>query len=194
MKNQRSAGYTLIEIIIVLTIIAIIMPAVFTILYSILLQQAKISELVETKRQGDYVMQFMKEKIGQDARSIEEMSGGLPLGFGSQTAVCNIPGSTFSNPSGNDFTFRDNQGNTFQFYGSANSTLSYIQTAPTFINTTLHNNTVTISNFQIACIKKALYADAMIAFSYTVTFNRQNPDPQLGTTELRYQTKIKLRQ
>lgn len=193
-KYLSNSAYTLVETIIVLTIVAIIMPAVFSILYSILLQQAKISELVETKRQGDYIMQFMKEKIARDASAIEEMPGGIPLAFGIRSARCNVPGSSYSNPAGNDFTFSDSQGNYFQFYGSGNKNLSYIQGSPTFINTTLHNNSVIISDFQISCIKKATYSDPMVAFSFTATFNRQNPDDQLGITQLRYQSKVKLRQ
>jgi len=63
LDKTRNSAFTLVEIIIVLAIIGVLLPIVFSILFTITRQQTKIYRLSEAKQQGDFVMAFMKSQI-----------------------------------------------------------------------------------------------------------------------------------
>ncbi len=176
---KKNKGYTLIEVLIVITILGIIMPAVFSILFAILQQQAKISEITEVKRQGDYALQYMKEKISREADGVIDNTGLLTL--------CDNPVQDTSATAGADFIFQGTSD--FNFYTNA-GILMFNQG---LLTTPLTASPIVISDFQIACIKKSTYASPIIMFSFRVTFNRASQDVQLGTTELLYQSRVRLR-
>ncbi|MBP9691408.1 type II secretion system protein [Candidatus Woesebacteria bacterium] len=185
---KTSKGYTLIEVLIVITILGIIMPAVFSILFAILQQQAKISEITEVKRQGDSVLQFMKEKISREATSVlgdNDLSDGVP-----PYEVCDklIPEFT-STEEGQDFYFSDGAAN-FSFYTNDEGLLMFNQDP---LTTPLTASPIVISDFKIGCRKKSTYSSPVVAFSFKAVFNRPSQDLQLGTTELFYQSRVRLR-
>lgn len=193
MNITKKSGYTLVEMMIVIALIALLMPAVFSILYVIMQQQVKIYELTETKRQGDYVMQLMKEKIMRDAVSLRRDDDGIFANVAVITNICNNTGTSFTSASnGQDFVFLNDLNNPFQYVQSGN-TIRFREIDTPNVDAALSSNRVIISNFQITCAVKSTYTDPVVSFSYTATFNRTVPNPQLGTTQLRYQTKIKLR-
>lgn len=193
MMNKRKKGYTIIEMMLVIGLIALLMPAVFSILYVIMQQQVKIYELTETKRQGDYVMQLMKEKIMRDAVSLRRDDDGIFTNIAVFTNICNSTGSNFTSVNnGVDFVFLNDLNNPFQYVLSGN-TLRYREIGAPNVDAALNSNRVIITNFQINCAVKATYTDPVVSFSYTAQYNRAVPNPQLGTTQLQYQTKVKLR-
>lgn len=193
MNTLKKSGYTLIEMMLVIALIALLMPAVFSILYVIMQQQVKIYEITETKRQGDYVMQLMKEKIMRDAASLRRDDDGIFTNVAVISNICNSTGTSFTSASnGQDFVFLNDQNNPFQYVQTGN-TIRFREIGTPNIDAALNNNRVTITNFQITCAVKSTYTDPVVSFSYTATFNRAIPNPQLGTTQLRYQTKVKLR-
>jgi prepilin-type N-terminal cleavage/methylation domain-containing protein len=63
-------GYSLVEVLIVITLIGIILPGVFSIVTVILRQQLVIYELSTIKREGDAVSYLIKDKITRDATGI----------------------------------------------------------------------------------------------------------------------------
>ncbi|QQS43578.1 type II secretion system protein [Candidatus Roizmanbacteria bacterium] len=193
MQQIKKKGYTLIEMMLVIALVALLMPAVFSILYVIMQQQVKIYELTETKRQGDYVMQLMKEKIMRDAVSLRRDDDGIFANVAVITNICNNTGTSFTSASnGQDFVFLNDLNNPFQYVQSGN-TIRFREIGTPNVDAALSSNRVIISNFQITCAVKSTYTDPVVSFSYTATFNRAVPNPQLGTTQLQYQTKIKLR-
>ena len=195
MHYKKKAGYTLVEMMLVIALIALLMPAVFSILYVIMQQQVKIYELTETKRQGDYVMQLMKEKIMRDAISLRRDDDGLFSAIAVISNICNTSGSSFTSSTaqrGLDFVFVQENGDQFQYVQSGNS-IFFRATGSSTINAALNNSRVNITNFQINCAVKSTYTDPVVSFSYTAQYNRAVPNPQLGTTQLQYQSKVKLR-
>lgn len=188
--KKTNRGYTLIEVLIVITILGIIMPAVFSILYVILQQQAKIAEMTEVKRQGDYVMQFMKEKITREASGVRNDPDGLS-GADAGSNVCNTTTtSSLNSVNGDEFVLIGKPPNLdFQFTNDG-SQVFFDQNG---IQTALNDTRVTINNFNMSCSWRSLYTPPMIGFSYEVTFNRANPDAELGITKMYYQSKFMLR-
>lgn len=190
----KKHGYTLVEMLIVLSILTIVMPAVFTIIYTLLNQQVKIYRLVETKRQGDRIMSFMKEKIVREGVAIKNGAGLL--------RCATYTASPENTTNGNDFIFMKTanpSGPTFNFY-LTNSTF-FVQDSGGLPTTSLHDNKVRVSNFQIECFRRNSIASLsqpnqnviLVGFTYTVEFIDNSPTQAEGVTSLQYQTKVRLR-
>ncbi len=197
MKTQlrnTTKGYSLIEMLIVLSILSIILPVVFSIIYVLLNQQIKIYRLIETKRQGDRVLSFMKEKILREAVMLEDSAG---------TARCQTyTGVPETTTDGQDFIFKkstDAASSTFNFY--VNNNALFIADSDGMATSSIHNTKVRISNFQIECYRRNSSLSAtdpsrnivMIGLRYTVEFIDNTPTTAEGTTSLSYMSKIRLR-
>lgn len=195
MKNRkRNKGYTIIEMLIVLTLLSIIMPAVFSIIYTLLNQQMKIYRIIETKRQGDRIMSFMKEKITREGMGIKTAAGTL--------RCSNYTATPETTTNGNDFLFMkttDPAGPSFNFY-LVNSTF-FVQDTGGLPSISLHDSKVRVTNFQIECFRRNASTSPSqpnknvitIGFEYTVEFVDNSPTQAEGATSLQYQTKIRLR-
>lgn len=193
-KRSTKRGYTLVEMLIVLSIISVIFPVVFSILYILLNQQVKLYRIIETKRQGDRIMSFMKEKISREAVVIKNAAG---------TPRCDLyTGIPETTADGNDFIFRkstDPLAPSFNFYVTTSTLLT--QDSAGLPSTSLHDNRVRITNFQIECFRRNNTISPaqpnkhviMVGFSYTVEFIDNTPTQAEGTTSLQYHTKIRLR-
>ncbi len=192
--NLLRQGFTLIELLIVLSIISIIIPIVFSIIYILLNQQVQIYRIVETKRQGDRIMSFMKEKITREALSISDSSG---------TPRCaTFSGNPENTTNGDEFLFLKNDTlppETFNFVVTNNTLIA--KDSVSMINTSLHDSKIRVSDFEIECFKRSNVADPMqlnrnvvlVGFSYTVTFVDSTPSDAEGDTTLQYHTKIRIR-
>lgn len=192
--KHTSRGYTIIEMLIVITLLTIIMPAVFSIIYTLLSHQMKMYRIIETKRQGDRIMSFMKEKIIREAMGIKRANNTIRCG--SYTAT---PETTTN---GNDFLFMkstDPNGDSFNFY-LVNSTF-FVQDTSGLAATSLHDTKVRVTNFQIECFRRNSSVSpsqpnkniVTVGFTYTVEYIDNSPTQSEGTTSLQYQTKIRLR-
>lgn len=193
MKQQKS-GFTLIEIIVVMAVMSILLPTVFSVMFIIMQQQLAAHKLSETKQQGDLIMNYMKQTITQDAVGIASTSG---------FAQCSAPGTSHSDslgefnftlddsPTPDMFSFRVNAGGiAFEEYRYS-ALLGMYQTA-TSVNLN-DSGTVKITNFLIECRKREDFSFPVVSFSYDVEFVDTTPTAQEGVVTLHYQTKIKLR-
>lgn len=184
IKKSGSTGYTLIEMLIVIAIIGIILPTVFSIVYVIVNQQFKVFRIIETKRQGDYTLTFIKEKILREAISVQDAAG---------NPHCLEPGIEHSSAGGNDFVFVTTSG-TYQFTSVSSGNVTYLQ----FIENSnspvaLTTNKVTISDFNISCEKRNSITKPIIDINFNVSFSDASPTVQEGIVSLPYKTKLKLR-
>ncbi|MFA9288589.1 MAG: prepilin-type N-terminal cleavage/methylation domain-containing protein [Weeksellaceae bacterium] len=183
-RKSKKTGFTLIEILIVIGIIGVIIPTLFTIIFIILQQQARIYRLVETKRQGDYMLTFIKEKITREA-------GGIVNELGE--TQCNVTGDQHvSSNSGDQFTFttKNDASETFDFTTN-NSILTYSEN--TGLTTNMHNANVQIDGIAFSCIKRTAFSQPLITVNFNVTFYDPTPTDREGTVELPYQSKFLLR-
>jgi len=195
---KRKKGFSLLEIIVVLGVLALLLPTVFGVVYIIMQQQLRIYRLTETKKQGDLIMSYIKESISRSAVGIVNDSG---------VAQCVTPGITYSNSIG-EFNLTMDDSSTpdmFSFQQNAGQLLFIQQTYMPLlavysdISISLNDSVrVQIENFVIECQKRS--ADLVhvnffpvVGFEFDATFVDATPTAQEGVVSLHYQTKVKLR-
>lgn len=175
--------------IMVILIIAIILPTIFSILYVILQQQLKVSRIIKTKQQGDVILSFIKEKVTRNAVSIKDSSSNVK---------CANVNDSYSSTSGSDFIFVDNSSPSSDFNISLSSgILSYtgrLQTGAGIVTVGLHDSSVGISNFAISCYKKNGNSKALVSITYNISPNDNAfASFSQGQITLPYQTVILMR-
>lgn len=181
----NKSGFTLIEVLMVLGVIAVVIPSIMSISYVILSEQLRIYRLTETKRQGDYIMNVMKEKIARDADTLYNNNTALN--------VCVDAGDSFSSPKGTTFDFIDEDGSTFSFREVANNMVITDLTVLPTITSNLNDARVSIRNLTVECSRKTFFTRPLVGFAFDATFVDATPTVREGTIILHYQTKVKLR-
>lgn len=176
-------GYTMIEMMVVIIIVGIVLPLVFSILYTIIQQQLKINRIVEVKKQGDYVLAFMKNKIESDAIRIS-----------SSTALadekCTTTSPTYSSANGS-FYFMNKLNQAF-IYDASSGQLIQTNTA-TNLQTSLTTGKVVVKNLTFKCIKRSTLGSPLVQISFTVEYNNTTPNPRPEEIAiLSYKTKLRL--
>lgn len=173
----KKRGFTMIEMLIVISMFIVLLPTIFAILSTILRQQLRLYRIVEAKRQGDAALAFMKERISREGYAVQDTFGNI---------YCDQAGEQYTTSDGTRFRFLLGSGNTLYFFRERASVLEYV-TAPPTISTSLTANTVQISNFQISCYRRSLNSPPIIQISYTVLAT-----DNISTISLPYKTKVRL--
>lgn len=184
MKNNLQSaqkGYTLIEMLVVITIVGIILPVVLTILTIIIQQQLKIYRLIEVKKQGDFTLSFIKNKIETEAVKIS--TDGTIVGeicTNTQSFQPAVPLLYFLNKNNEAFSFNTSNGE-LRVAGVSG------------INTSLTTNKVIIRNLSFSCYKAGNLGTPLVQVSYTIEYKNAsaNAKPE-ETALLDYKTKIRL--
>lgn len=171
-------GFTLIEAIVVIAVIGMIIPAIFSIIFAILQQELKIYQLSEVKRQGDYALSVMESTIKNYAISVNDSpTGGNEL--------CANTGE-----SGTADYFRDENANWFRFSVNSNK----IASSSSIVNATadITKSNVQVTDFVLTCSKPNGAAPALINMEFTVSAGSTSTR-QEEKASITYRTKIKLR-
>lgn len=176
--NRSKKGFTLIEVIVVIAVIGMIIPAIFSVIVAILQQELKIYQLSEVKRQGDYALAIIESTIKTNAVSINDAGTG-------GNEVCADAGE-----SGNADYFRDEQGNWFRFTVSN----SRIASGSSIVNATgeITKSNVVVTNFSLTCARPNGAAPAIINVQFTVSAGGSSTR-QEERASITYRTKLKLR-
>jgi len=183
-QKKRKNGFTLVELLIGLSVISLIIPIVFSLFFLVLQSKAKILILQEVKKNGDYTLSTMQYFIKN--RAIKIYNSDLKT-----NEVCTTA-SGFSTPSSSDYVyFADADDNLFYFQLASGKVASYsavISPNPQYLT----NTKTTVSNLTITCSRSGTFSPPIVSVSFTVT----NPPSAVKHEEkatLNYQTKIKLR-
>ncbi len=190
MINYKK-GFTLIEIIVVISVIGLTLPAVFAIIFSILQQQTKIYRLSEVKRQGDYVLSNLENTIRNSAVKIYSDQA-----LSSANEKCANSGTSYPSPgNGAGFYFKNQFSQWFQFYIPA--TEYQIASQSQVLNKSyLTTNKVRIENLSISCSRSGRYSPPIVAITFNICYNNNNSCTSARHEEvanMTYQTQIKLR-
>ena len=165
---MKKKGFTLIEVIVVISVIALIIPAIYSIIFSILKQQIYLYQLTQVKRQGDTAMNIIKESIKPIVNIVDE--SGIQL--------CKD-----SIPEGDPvLQFIDKNANRFYFYTDPDNKLVLWQQTPNVLT----NDKVIISNLSVTCTDTA---PAIIKVSFTIRYNT----PETINNSLNYTSRTVLR-
>ncbi len=184
MIKIQKKGFTLIEMLVVVGVVALILPAVFSIIFTILRQQAKIYALQEVKRQGDFVLNNMRTVLKNSAVTVH--SGTPPT---DSNLVC----ATASGPSSGQIYFKDRFNNYFSYAVDSAQLIASSSSIPS-TSTGLTNDKVKVEEgtFSIKCERGAAFSPPIISISYVVEYDSASSRPE-DTASFTYQTKIQLK-
>ena len=189
MKNKKS--FTFVETLVVMSVLGLIFPILFTTFFVILRQQLKINRLTEVKRQGDSIVRILEETIKNNAFKIYNNS---------DTEICDAEGLI---PEDIPAYFLNKYNSSFYLdYSDPNLFISYeadpLSPAPafTFPSGQLNSSKVLISSFSISCKREAQYTSPLVSINFSICYNINetcNSAKPEETAMLEYQTNIKLR-
>ena len=181
-KMKKRFGFTLMETVVVIGVVGLIIPVIFSIIYSIIRQQTKVYVLSQVKREGDSALNIISTLIRNNAVSVHNA---IPT---VNNKICDIEGG-WETPQ--NMYFMDKDGEWFRFYEDSLKIASDSSTFDTPVDLTSSLNSK-ITNFVISCKGISVSASPLISIS----FNIKQPSEsvrQEDTASLDYQTKIKLR-
>lgn len=180
-------GFTLIEMIVVIAVIAVTLPSVFAIVFTIVRQQTKIYRISKVKKEGDYILNLISNAIKNSAVSIHSSSPATTL-----NEICLLVQSPAPTTS---LYFQDSTNNWFGYLSASNT----ISSASSNLGSpaALNSNIILINNFSIGCEKTASFSNANILFSFDICYNTgsglcTSTRPE-ETASLHYQTRVKMR-
>jgi len=177
---KKNKGFTLIESLIVVGVIAIIIPALFALFFSHLRAQSKVYLLQQVKQNGDNALNVIETLIKENTISIHS---GSPPTSGNQ--VCTDASSTYSST----MYFLDRSGSYFNFAVASNKIASSSSVSST-VNLT--SDKVAVTSFALSCAQGSSFSDPIVSVSFTVSQANSVNRPDESAT-LQYQTKMKLR-
>lgn len=191
-------GFTFVELLIVISIIGIVLPAFFGIIFVLLRQQVLVYRLSEVKRQGDYALNLMENTIRNSAVSVHKDS---TLQEDDPPAILNnrLCDTTLLDtiyPSSPAVRFKDKYDNWFYYGLSSEKIASSSGRGGSAINTAeLTNGSASITNLSITCRQSTDFSTSVVGIEFDIGYRLANgitPMPEERAT-LHYQTKIKLR-
>lgn len=181
---MRKNGFTLIELMVVMGIIAFTLPVMFALFFQTLQSQAKVLILQEVKRNGDTTLDIIEDLVKSRAYAIYSDEG-------LTTEVCSTKTSSTTNTESSSVYFQDSGGNEFHFALDGTKIASYSAVLdPNPYDLT--NDKVVVTGFQISCNRTSTLSPPIVSISFSVSNIAENTrQEQLATLD--YRTKIKLR-
>lgn len=181
-RNRRS--FTLIEMIVVISVIAITLPSIFAIVFGIVQQQTKIYRISKVKEEGDYILNLISNTIKNRAFSIHSSS----TADGSDQVCKDSPSSIAP---ANSLYFRDLSNDMFGYSFSSNTISSASSKFASSIS--LNSDKISIDNFIIYCDKNTTtFSAPIISIEFDISYKLASTRPE-DSANLHYQTKVKLR-
>lgn len=175
--GMKKNGFSLLELVLVLAILGIIVPAGFSIFMSSIRAQLKVSLLQEVKRNGDTALSVMENLIKSRTQSLQQLDG---------TPICNAAGTTYS---AGDVYFVDPEANRFRFHMSGDQIAS---DSSAIGSSFLTNAKVSVTDFTLTCEKSSSFTPPIISVGYTVSQASDTTRAEEQAT-LNYLTKVRLR-
>jgi len=192
MESTNNRSFTFVETLVVISVLGLVLPILFTIFFVILQQQLKILRITEVKRIGDNIVQVLENTIKNNAYTI----------YDGPTEICEADNANPFPHSGTPSSFRDKYKSTFSIdYTSPDLSVIYpapVAPAPTFAfpQGQLNNSKVNVSSYSISCNKASIFSAPLISINFTVCYSIggicDSTNPQEAAS-LDYQSNIKLR-
>ncbi len=179
-------GFTLIETIVVIAIVSLTLPVIFSIFFVLLQQQTKIYRLNTVKKEGDYIISLIENTIKNKAVSIHSST---PPDDANKK--CADDSSSYSSTT--SLYFLGSNGNWFGYLVNADSIASSSAILPSI---GLTSSKTKINNFSISCSRRYAYSQPSVYVSFDVQYCNDVACSQIRPEEIatmHYQTAIKLR-
>lgn len=177
MRRTKRRGFTLVELVVVVAIITVSVPAIFSLFFSIFRARSKIYILQELKKNGDYSINVMSNLIKQRAISIHTDPGVADVG-----EICSTKSRLDSNSSsavGQLLYFKDLDGRMFYFttkYDRISSYSSFLKesdddsTDDTIgVNSgSLMSGNTRVDNWGLSCYRTNPFSPPIVTVRFTV--------------------------
>lgn len=189
MVYKRNHGFTLIETIIVIGIISFILPIIFSIIFSITRQQAKVYILSTVKREGDNALNIIENAIRNNTISIHS---DVPQPINKVCTGNSLQYPLTGTSNGSDFYFSDKYGQYFRFRLLNNEIASSSSIINASVDLTSDANT-RITDFDINCKQTSTYTPPIVDIHFKIEQKQTSSTRAEDIASLDYSTKIKLR-
>lgn len=181
-KMKKILGFTLIEMLVVIGIIAIALPATFAIIFAIIRQQARVYALKQVKREGDFVLNKMEDNIRNNAVGIFTNQS-----LSSEVCDQSLVKTNYGPNNGSGFYFKDKSGNWFQYYLLNNTNIASQSAVPSQpVNLT--TSAVKISTFSLSCNRTAAFSPPVVSISFDIAYSADQFQEQ--NAKIHYQTQV----
>lgn len=179
-KNNKLSGFTLIEVVIVIFIIGLFLTTLFSMFFLIIKSQARLVYLNEVKKNGDYLLNYLKYFLKNDVVKISSIGYNQEdCNFNDKDKIYTISKSN----SGHSFFLNSNnaiQENAIDVDGV------YVpqETFP------LNSFKTRIKNLKFSCSQNNIHAPPLITVGFSIEYNYNNTI--FESISLNYRTNIKL--
>ena len=158
---MKKSGFALIEFIVVLGVISILLPAIFTLYFASIQNQQKAQTLIQVKQNGDNALSIIESLDRNNATAIYDSADNITKRCeGSDTAYEFSDGISFTDKLGNIFTFQlDKTDTDTQKIASISSNTSI----------PLTNDRVTVSALDFSCTRKTQFSSPIVSIAFTIS-------------------------
>lgn len=156
---MKKAGFSFIEMIIVVAIIALALPTLYAIFFIIFRQQIKINRLSIVQREGLSVVNTIESTIRKNALSVHSAAPS------EDNYVCTTTTGNYG-PVGTLY-FRDTTGQNFRFYRDGTN-ITYESSTPT--THVLTSSKVVASNLTFSCTVTQ-YSSPIVTIQFSLCYN-----------------------
>lgn len=188
---MKKKGFTIIEILVVITVIGLTLPVMFSIFFVLFQQQTKINRLSAVKKEGDYIISQVNNTVKDRAVSIHS---GKPPDDTNKVCATDISDHGVS-PTVTSLYFLDKNRLWFGYALNGNS-IAFDSVSLASVQN-LSSSKIIITNFLISCIRNNLFSPPLISLSFDICYDAGTGDCTSTRPEelvsLHYQTRIKLR-
>lgn len=182
IKKLYKKGFTLVEMVVVIGVISLALPALFSIIFTMLQQQTKIYRLSQVKREGDFALS-----------SIENVIRNYGIGIYNSSALtteqCSTKGSSYAN---SNFYIKDKNGAWLLYSVSNNQLSSSSAVLAQLVNLT--TSKLIVSNLTFSCYRGEDYPSPIVFLSFDIAYNSGTSTRPEDLASMHYQTKLKLRE
>lgn len=175
--KAKHKGFTLLELVMVLAILGIIIPAGFSMFIASMRAQLKVNMLQEVKRNGDTSLSVIENLIKSRTVSLQQLDG---------TSICNTANTTYS---AGDVYFVDQESERFRFHLVGDTIAS---DSSSIGSISLTNAKVAVTDFTLTCAKETSFTTPIISIAYTVSQVNDTARSEEQAT-MNYLTKVRLR-
>ncbi len=178
-------SFTFIEVIVVISIIGLIIPAIFSVIFGLVREQLKVYRLSVVKKQGDFILNNFSTLIKNDAKTIH--SANPPSDANEQCAAAN---SNYTSTNGLYFLDPDNN-----WFGLTLSS-GQISSSSASTNVNYNSSQTIVSGMTMTCQKSGLYSAPIITLDFDICYETttgvcSSTRPE-DTATLHYETTIQL--
>lgn len=187
MKKSILNGFTLIETIVVVAVVALTLPVIFAIVFTLVREQVKIFRLTEVKRNGDYLINSIENTIRNNAVKIlsdKPANGGLEI----CNNINNIGG-------GSSLYFLDTNG---QWFGYAYNVNVVSSSSATINLLSLTSAKTLVQNFSINCANNSIFSAPEVTLNFDICYDNTGSGDCSTTrpeeiAKIHYQSIVKIR-